>query len=103
MTKVDYSDVIADAYGGSRITRRKRSRSDSLEREADVSPVKRRRVGFFQRIFSFLGLFRRVAMIGSSSSGGGGCGFGYGGRTSNAYMLQYARRSDIPKLYLEAE
>lgn len=39
------------------------------------------------------GLLSRV--FGSSGS------FGYGGRTSSAYMLQYVRRSDIPKLYNE--
>lgn len=101
VTRVDYSDVIADAYGGSRRIRRKRRRSDSLERGTEYAPVKRQR-GIFQRIFSFLGLFRRVAMIGSNSSAGGG-GCGYGGRTSNAYMIQYARRSHIPKLYLEED
>mmetsp|Transcript_1752 Transcript_1752/g.3749 ORF Transcript_1752/g.3749 Transcript_1752/m.3749 type:complete len:784 (-) Transcript_1752:58-2409(-) len=109
VTRVDYSDVIADAYGGSRRTRRKRSRTDSVELEGtgDNAPVKRqrRRQGLFQRIFSFFGLFRRVTtMIGSSNaSGGGGGSFGYGGRSSNAYMIQYARRSDIPKLYLEEQ
>ena len=96
VTEVDYSDVVADAYGGNRRTRRKRSRSDSFE--ASQQPAKRRR-GLFQRLLSLFGFFRRLPMIGSSSGGGGG--FGYGGRASNAYMLQYARRSDIPKLYLE--
>ena len=96
VTEVDYSDVVADAYGGNRRTRRKRSRSDSFE--SSQQPAKRRR-GLFQRLLSLFGFFRRLPMIGSSSGGGGG--FGYGGRASNAYMLQYARRSDIPKLYLE--
>ena len=101
VTPVEYSDVVADAYGGSRRRRRKRTRSDSLESTAVTTPVKRRR-GLFSRIFSmFGGLFRRATMIGSSSSSVGGCGFGYGGRASSAYMLQYARRSDMPKLYLE--
>jgi len=98
VTSVDYSDVVADAYGGNRRTRRKRSRSTSFE--VFDAPVKKRR-GLFQRLFSFLGFFRRVPMIGSNSSPGGGSGFGYGGRASNAYMIQYARRSDIPTLYLE--
>jgi len=30
---------------------------------------------------------------------GGGGSFGWGGRTSSAYMLQYARRTDIPMLW----
>jgi len=41
------------------------------------------------------GLLSRV--FGSLNSGS----YGYGGRTSSAYMLQYVRRSDIPKLYNE--
>ena len=103
VTKVDYSDVVADAYGGSRQTRRKRPRSDSFESTDTAAPVAKRRRGPFQLIFSFFGLFRRVARIGPNSAGGRGDGgvFGYGGRTSNAYMLQYVRRSHIPKLYLE--
>ena len=79
--RVDYSEVVADAYGGR--YRRKRSR------RVDGSNTPKRRKGLFQRFFTFGG---------SSSSGGA---FGYGGRTSSAYMLQYARRSDIPTLYLE--
>jgi len=65
-----------------------------------VATKRRRRWGPIRLI---LGIFRRVAMIGSNSAGrgGDGGGFGYGGRSSNAYMLQYVRRSDIPKLYLE--
>ena len=103
VTKVDYSDVVADAYGGCRKTRRKRSRSNSLDNNVDdYMPVvtKRRRWGPIRLL---LGIFRRVARIGSSSAerGGDGGSFGYGGRSSNAYMLQYVRRSDIPKLYLE--
>ena len=41
------------------------------------------------------GLLTRV--FGRMNSGS----FGYGGRTSSAYMLQYVRRSDIPELYNE--
>ena len=81
VTRVDYSEVVADAYGGR--YRRKRRRS------VDGNKASKRQRGLFSRIFS----------IGRSSSGGGS--FGYGGRTSSAYMLQYARRSDIPTLYLE--
>ena len=101
VTKVDYSDVIADAYGGSRKTQRKRPRSDSSE-SIYIPVVKKRRRGPLGIIFSFFGLFRRVARFGTNAAGRGeGGGFGYGGRASNAYMLQYVRRSHIPKLYLE--
>jgi ubiquitin carboxyl-terminal hydrolase 7 len=41
------------------------------------------------------GLLSRV--FGRMNSGS----FGYGGKTSSAYMLQYVRRRDIPKLYNE--
>lgn len=43
------------------------------------------------------GLLRRV--FGSMHSGS----FGWGGRTSSAYMLQYVRRCDIPELYPDEE
>jgi ubiquitin carboxyl-terminal hydrolase 7 len=42
------------------------------------------------------GLLRRVFGLHSGS-------FGWGGRTSCAYMLQYIRRCDIPKLYPDDE
>ena len=85
VTNVDYEDVIADAYGGK--TRRKRYSSFN---GSDYSGKKRQR-GLLGRIFSF----------GFGQTMSGECGFGYGGRSSSAYMLQYARRSDIPRLYLE--
>lgn len=43
------------------------------------------------------GLFKR--MFDSLQSGSNG----WGGRTSCAYMLQYVRHADIPKLYLEEQ
>eukprot|EP00986_Skeletonema_menzelii_P018827 scaffold26730_cov162-Skeletonema_menzelii.AAC.7 len=82
VTRVDYREVVADAYGG----RYRRKRSQSVE----GNNARKKQRGLFSRIFSF----------GRSSSVSGG-GFGYGGRTSSAYMLQYVRRSDIPRLYLE--
>lgn len=101
VTPVEFSDVIADAYGGSRKARRKRARSDSFENINDSVSIKRRR-GPLQLVFSLFGMFLRVPkMIVSSPSGGGGGGFGYGGRASSAYMIQYVRRSDIPTLYGE--
>ena len=41
------------------------------------------------------GLLKRI--FGSVHGGS----YGYGGRTSSAYMLQYVRRCDIPELYGE--
>ena len=98
VTPVEYCDVVADAYGVSRRMQKKRLRSDSME--SILAPIKRRRE-LLQCLFSSLGLFRRVSTTGSNSSGDGCDCYGYGGRTSSAYMLQYARRSDIPQLYLE--
>jgi len=101
VTPVEYADVIADAYGGSQRRRRKRSRSDSSEITAPME--KRRHRDFFRRLFSLLRLFRRVSamLVGTSPPSVAECGSGYGGRTSSAYMIQYARRSEVPKLYFD--
>ena len=95
VTRVDYTDVIADAYGGSFAATRKRSRSDSFER---IDAHEEQRRGLLRRILSLFGLFRRMTMI-RSRTPDRRSGFGYGGRTSNAYMLQYVHRLDVPKLY----
>eukprot|EP00956_Cyclotella_meneghiniana_P024422 scaffold48951_cov92-Cyclotella_meneghiniana.AAC.5 len=52
-----------------------------------VSITERRQKGILRRMFSFSG-------FGSES----GRGFGYGGRTSSANMIQYVRKSDRAKL-----
>jgi len=88
VTQVDYDEVVADASGGKH-RRRRRSRSNSMGSEGG------RRRGLLRRILSLFGVFLRRPRV------CGGCGFGYGGRTSSAYMLQYVRRSDVSKLYLE--
>ena len=95
VTRVGYTDVIADAFGGSFSARRKRSRSDTFE---SIDTQEEQRRGLLQRILSLFGLFRRMTMI-RSRIPDRRSGFGYGGRTSNAYMLQYVRRLDVPKLY----
>jgi hypothetical protein len=79
VTPVDYSEVIADAFGG----KARKRRANSFD---GAHPAKKRK-GVFRRIFSF-------GNFGRDGSGG----FGYGGRTSSAYMLQYVRRSDRDKL-----
>ena len=80
VTPVDYSEVVADAYGG----KARKRRANSFD---DAHPNKKQK-GILRRIFSF-------GSFGRDSSGG----FGYGGRTSSAYMIQYVRRSDRAKLH----
>jgi ubiquitin carboxyl-terminal hydrolase 7 len=95
VTRVYYTDVIADAYGGNNaLLQRKRSRSDSFESvDSQQHEVQQQQRGLLRRIFPLFGLFRRSRTPERRG------GFGYGGRTSNAYMLQYVHRSDVPKLY----
>ena len=95
VTRVDFTDVIVDAYGGSCAALRKRSRSDSFE---SIDEQQGQRRGLLRRILSLFGLFRRMTMIRSRTLDRRS-GFGYGGRTSSVYMLQYEHRSDVPKLY----
>ncbi|KAL3817221.1 LOW QUALITY PROTEIN: hypothetical protein ACHAXA_009508 [Cyclostephanos tholiformis] len=95
VTRVDYSDVIVDAYGGNCAEWQKQS---SIDPDKSIDVPERQRRGLFHRILSLFGLFRRITMIASRTTDRRS-NFGYGGRTSNAYMLQYVHRSDIPKLY----
>ena len=95
VTRVDFADVIVDAYGGSCAAPQNGSRSDSFE---SINAQQEQRRGLLRRIFSWFGLFRRMTMIRSRTLDRRS-GFGYGGRTSNAYMLQYVHRSDLPMLY----
>lgn len=96
VTRVDCTDVIADAYGGCNAPQRNQSRSDSFA-SYDTHEIQQRK-GLLRRILSLFGLFRRLQMIRSRAPDRRG-GFGYGGRMGNAYMLQYVHRSDIPKLW----
>ena len=73
--EVSYSDVIADAYGG------RNARSE------DNGNNKRKGPG---------GLLRRLSSVFQQKDP-----FGYGGRTSNAYVVQYVRQCDIPTLYCQ--
>ena len=95
VTTVDVTDVIVDAYGGSCAALPKIFRSDSFE---SIDEQQGQRRGLLRRILSLFGLFRRMTMIRSRTLDRRS-GFGYGGRTSSAYMLQYVHRSDVPKLY----
>ena len=98
VARVDWSDVVADAYGGKSSSRH---RSMNVNFKPTDTPSTRPR-GLFWPILALLRLIKRATMIGSNNSTPRlGHGYGYGGETSNAYMLQYVRRADIPILYLE--
>ncbi|CAJ1950498.1 unnamed protein product [Cylindrotheca closterium] len=70
--EVSFQEVISDAYGGGGGRANGR-----LQSQGKKGPFR-----FVRRIF-----------------GGRGPVFGWGGRTANAYVVQYVRRSDIPTLY----
>jgi ubiquitin carboxyl-terminal hydrolase 7 len=78
-TKVRFTDVIQDAYGG--IVSTATNVDPPLQSTGAGNPI----VRFFRGIFG-----KDAATI---------SGYGYGGPKSSAYVLQYIRRSDIPKLY----
>jgi ubiquitin carboxyl-terminal hydrolase 7 len=75
--EVTEKDVFEDAYGGrNKISTRSRAAQDKRE-------------------FPVLGrLLRRLG-------GNGGYSYGFGGSESNAYVVQYVRRCDLGKLYLQ--
>lgn len=76
--EVTFQEVIDDAFGG----------KVSEAKPKNKTPQK----GFFRRIRMMLG-----------HGGGGGSPYGWGGSTSNAYVVQYVRRSHLHKLYPEGE
>ena len=71
VSKVTFAEVIADAYGGRNYV------EPPNEAQGQQS--------LLRRLQSLLLPLKAP--------------FGYGGRTSNAYVLQYVRRSDIHRLY----
>ena len=82
-TKVRFTDVVRDAYGG-------KSRVDDIETTKMVgneSDMGNRLVRMFRRIFGFVSDSQRND------------DYGYGGPKASAYVLQYIRRKDITKLY----
>eukprot|EP00977_Amphora_coffeiformis_P027548 scaffold34620_cov160-Amphora_coffeaeformis.AAC.13 len=81
--EVTWEEVLKDAIGG-KVTEIKKRRLNS-----GTSQKK----GFFQRLLSRFG----------DSDGLSGSGpYGFGGQTSNAYVLQYVKRSDRDRLYKES-
>jgi ubiquitin carboxyl-terminal hydrolase 7 len=74
--EVSYQEVIDDTFGG--------------KSSSDMKSAKQQG-GFFRRLQQYF------------QGGGGASPYGWGGRTSNAYVVQYARRCDLPMLYPEGE
>lgn len=73
VTQVDFSDVLADSFGG----RRRRSNP--------TATTEQQRGGALRAFFKFF-----MTHDGE---------YGWGGPKSSAYMIQYVRRSDVPKLF----
>lgn len=83
VTKVRFAEVVRDAYGG---------KQPSLPTETiDSSASNAKKGNFLVRIIR--------GVFGQGGDNGNDGGYGYGGPKSNAYVLQYVRRCDIPKLY----
>lgn len=72
---VSIKEVLEDVYGG------KTSAVKSSKKEGG-------------------GMFRRLQRM---FQGGGGASYGWGGRTSNAYVVQYVRRCDRSMMYPEGD
>ena len=75
--RVSAQDVLQDAYGGKNTVNTRTTAAQS-----------RRGIPVLAR------LLRRIG-------GNGGSSYGFGGSESNAYVVQYVRRSDFHKLYLQ--
>jgi ubiquitin carboxyl-terminal hydrolase 7 len=71
--KVSFEDVINDSYGG-KVAKKMSENNEAQEKR---------------------GLLRRVKQLLRRE----GSSFGWGGETSNAYVVQYLRKCDIPMLY----
>lgn len=71
VTEVTFKMVKDDAFGGHVLNRK--SKKDEIAQK-----------GFWQRIFASSRNSKK---------------YGWGGKTSSAYMLQYVKRSDIQSLY----
>ncbi len=72
--EVSFKDVKDDAFGG-----------HAVNKGSGKKAANRKKVGLWKRILSSASPNRNQ--------------FGWGGRSSSAYMLQYVKRSDIPYLY----
>ncbi len=79
--RVDFTDVIVDAYGGSCAALQIGSSSDSFK-SIDAQQAQQR--GLLRYILSLFELFMRMTIIRSHFALDRRSGFGYGGQTSNA-------------------
>lgn len=82
VTQVSFKEVKDDAFGGHIVNRLSKKERQELQGAGNQNRTK---VGIWKRLFG--------------SAGGRRNQFGWGGRSSSAYMLQYVRRSDISFLY----
>jgi hypothetical protein len=78
--EVSFDEVTADSFGG-RV---------QLDEASSSYSAKSKGGG---------GLLKRVRRFLNRSGGPGGGPYGWGGQSSNAYVLQYIRKADIPLLY----
>jgi ubiquitin C-terminal hydrolase len=81
-TKVRFADVIHDAYGGSVSSMMQNEATNMIH---DQDKKRNRVIRFFRDFFGMDGINTHT--------------YGFGGPKSNAYVLQYICRKDIPKLY----
>jgi ubiquitin carboxyl-terminal hydrolase 7 len=82
VSQVSFKEVKDDAFGGHVVNRLSKKERQELQGAGNQNRTK---VGIWKRLFG--------------SAGGRRNQFGWGGRSSSAYMLQYVRRSDISLLY----
>lgn len=88
--KVTFEEVGMDGFGG-RVDRH----TIGATSQSPTSPSS----GYGRN-----GVLKRVGRLLRRSSGLGRTShYGWGGKTSNAYILQYVRRSDVPMLYQKLE
>uniref|UniRef100_A0A7S1BT03 Ubiquitin carboxyl-terminal hydrolase n=1 Tax=Corethron hystrix TaxID=216773 RepID=A0A7S1BT03_9STRA len=81
VSRVRYEEVEIDATGGPSISTNQQNTTQNLKE------------GHRRKRRWFRSLFQRSGRVANSGT------YGYGGRGSSAYMLQYVRRRDICKLY----
>lgn len=101
VTKVHYEDVICDAYGGNQVSHRRQKQRHETSLSAMQGEQHQQRNRFFLRRLLFFGGGRRRKVSPSTSTrmSKEEKMFGYGGKTSSAYMLQYVKRSEVRNLY----